>query len=73
MEPWRAVPLTTEAWTRKMKPWRICRSLAAESLPVDKMKDPDPDLHQSVKKSDPDPRQSVKRDPVESMTDCWSF
>jgi hypothetical protein len=64
--------LTTEAWTLKIKLWRICRPVAPELHPFDEKKDPDPDMHQSVKTSDPDPRQSVKkiRITVESTTEC---
>jgi hypothetical protein len=42
-----------EAWRIKMEPWRVCRTVVADSHHFDEEQDPDPDPHLS-EKLDPD-------------------
>jgi hypothetical protein len=40
--------LTMEAWSLKMKPWRACRPVVADSHHIHEEQDPDPHLSERL-------------------------
>jgi hypothetical protein len=59
--PWT---ITTEAYSLKMEPWRVCKPVVADlhHFHHDAEQEPDPNQRQSVKLV-PDPHQNEKWDP----------
>ncbi len=55
---WIRILIRMESWIRihnrgmevKMEPWRVCRSVVADSHHLDEEQDPDPHMHESEKR-----------------------